>query len=60
MILNQISLNYYKNIRTKFNNDPNINFSHAKFRYEVETPERYAKGKKKPAEFEYTSQRKGF
>ena len=36
------------------------NYSHAKFRYELEIPERYVKGNKKPADFEYTSQRKGF
>jgi DNA mismatch repair protein MSH6 len=36
------------------------NFSHAKYRYEIEIPEKYVKGDKKPANFEYTSQRKGF
>ena len=36
------------------------NFSHAKFRYELEIPERYVKGNKKPKEYEFTSQRKGF
>lgn len=49
-----------KDFRKRFNNDPNINYSHAKFRYEIEIPERYVKGKKKPADLEYTSKRKGF
>lgn len=47
-------------IRARFNNDPNITYSHAKYRYEIEIPEKYVKGNKKPAEFEYTSSRKGF
>ncbi|CAI2370907.1 unnamed protein product [Moneuplotes crassus] len=46
--------------RDRFNGDPNINFSHAKFRYELEVPERYVRGKQKPSDYEYTSQRKGF
>jgi DNA mismatch repair protein MSH6 len=49
-----------KSIRSRFKNDPNINFSNVKFRYELEIPEKYVKGKKKPKEFEYTSQRKGY
>jgi len=49
-----------KDIKAQFNNDPNIKFSNAKYRYEIEIPERYVKGNKKPADFEYTSQRKGF
>ena len=43
-----------------FRNDRQIQFSHAKFRYEVEIPADYVKGNKKPKEFEITSQRKGF
>ena len=49
-----------KETRSQFKNDPNINYSHAKFRYELEIPERYVKGNKKPDDYEYTSQRKGF
>lgn len=37
-----------------------INFSHAKFRYELEVPEELVSGNKKPKHFEFTSARKGF
>lgn len=37
-----------------------INYSHAKFRYELEIPSEFVKGNRKPKEFEFTSQRKGF
>lgn len=37
-----------------------ISYSHAKFRYELEIPTEVVKGNRKPREFEFTSQRKGF
>jgi len=48
-------------IRARFGNKgKNIAFCHSKFRYEVEVPEELVKGNNKPADFEYTSARKGF
>lgn len=35
--------------------DKRINWSHAKYRYELEIPEELVKGKKKPDDFEFTS-----
>jgi DNA mismatch repair ATPase MutS len=37
-----------------------INFSHAKYRYEIEVPIELVEGKLKPANFEFTSQRKDY
>ena len=37
-----------------------ICFSHAKTRFEIETPEEHVKGNKKPDDFEMTSQRQGY
>ncbi len=37
-----------------------INWSHAKYRYELEIPEELVAGKLKPDNFEFTSQRKDF
>ena len=51
---------YLIEIRRRFDRDRRINFSHAKFRYEIEMPTEHVQGKKKPEDFEFTSQRKGF
>ena len=51
LAVNQIkeNLNQYLNeIRSKFYKDKRINFSHAKFRYEIEIPSELVKGNKKP------------
>ena len=50
---------YLDHIRELLNNKK-INFSHAKYRYELEVPEDLVKGNKKPKDFEFTSQRKGY
>ena len=47
-------------IRKRFKNDRRIIFSHAKYRFELEIPVEHVQGKKKPDDFEFTSQRKGF
>lgn len=52
---------YIKQIRdSMFKKDKRVQFSHAKFRYEIEVPLDYVKGNKKPMSFEFTSQRNGF
>lgn len=45
---------YLKKVREMFK-DKRINFSHAKYRYELEIPEDLVKGGKKPTNFEFTS-----
>ena len=50
---------YLKTVRKRFG-DHTIDYCHAKFRYELEIPERHVKGTKKPEEFEFTSARKDF
>lgn len=40
--------------------DNAISYCHAKFRYEIEVPERHVRGKAKPEEFEFSSARNGF
>lgn len=40
--------------------DRRIEFSHTKFRYELEIPEETVKGDRKPKNFEFTSNKKGF
>lgn len=47
-------------VRAKYRDTRRINWSHAKYRYELEVPQEYVEGKKKPAEFEFTSQRKDY
>jgi DNA mismatch repair protein MSH6 len=47
-------------VRARFRDTRRINWSHAKYRYEIEVPQEYVEGKKKPAEFEFTSQRKDY
>jgi DNA mismatch repair protein MSH6 len=47
-------------VRAKFRDTRRINWSHAKYRYELEVPQEYVEGKKKPADFEFTSQRKDY
>ena len=51
--------NYLTGIRKRFN-DHSIDFCHAKFRYELEIPEKHVKGTKKPEDFEFTSARAGY
>lgn len=51
---------YLLQIRRKYDNDRRITYSHAKHRYELEVPVEHVKGNKKPSNFEFTSQRKGF
>ena len=46
---------YLIEIRQMFYKDKRINFSHAKFRYELEIPNELIKGSKKPEDFEFTS-----
>ena len=46
--------------RQKFKDSRRINWSHAKYRYELEIPQEYVEGMKKPQEFEFTSQRKDY
>jgi DNA mismatch repair protein MSH6 len=53
--LNRILLS----VRRRFDNDRRVQFSHAKYRYELEIPAEHVKGNKKPVEFEFTSQRQG-
>ena len=50
---------YLCGIRKRFS-DSSIDFCHAKFRYELEIPEKLVKGLKKPEDFEFTSARAGF
>lgn len=52
--------NYLIEIRRMFDRDRRINFSHAKYRYELEIPQEHVAGNKKPDHFEFTSQRKGY
>jgi len=46
--------------RSRFRDMKRVNWSHAKYRYELEIPEEYVTGKKKPEDFEFTSQRKDY
>ena len=46
--------------RQRFKDSRRINWSHAKYRYELEIPQEYVDGKKKPEDFEFTSQRKDY
>jgi len=46
--------------RERYHDQRRITFSHAKNRYEIEIPEDYVKGKKKPQELEMVSTRQGF
>jgi DNA mismatch repair ATPase MutS len=46
--------------RQRFKDQRRINWSHAKYRYELEIPSEYVEGKKKPDDFEFTSQRKDY
>lgn len=46
--------------RQRFKDQRRINWSHAKYRFELEIPSEYVEGKKKPEDFEFTSQRKDF
>ena len=46
--------------RSKFKDQRRINWSHAKYRDELEIPQEYVEGKKKPEDFEFTSQRKDY
>lgn len=43
-----------------FGRDRRIDYSHAKFRYELEIPSEHVRGNKKPKNFEFTSQKKGY
>ena len=43
-----------------FGRDRRVDFSHAKFRYELEVPVEHVRGNKKPKNFEFTSQKKGY
>jgi len=47
-------------IRQRFDEHKRINWSHAKYRFEVEVPAELVEGKQKPADFEFTSQKKDF
>ena len=47
-------------MRGRFKEKRSITYSHAKFRFEIEVPAELVKGTRKPADFEFTSQRKGF
>jgi DNA mismatch repair protein MSH6 len=47
---------YLKSIREQFcDEEKRINWSHAKYRYELEIPQEMVEGKKKPENFEFTS-----
>ncbi len=46
--------------RQRFRDSRRINWSHAKYRYELEIPEELVGGKKKPEDYEFTSQRKDY
>ena len=50
---------YLVGIRERFLNNK-INYSNAKYRYELEIPIHLVEGKKKPSDFEFTSQKKNF
>jgi len=50
---------YLKTIRKRFS-DHSIEYCHAKFRYELEIPEKHVKGTKKPEDFEFTSAKAGY
>jgi DNA mismatch repair protein MSH6 len=47
-------------VKKRFNRDSRIQFSHAKYRYELEIPSELVNGAKKPDDFEFTSARSGF
>ena len=49
-----------ESIRERFQEHKKINWSHAKYRYEVEIPHELVEGKKKPNDFEFTSQKKDY
>lgn len=46
--------------RQRFRDSRRINWSHAKYRYELEIPQEMVEGKKKPEDYEFTSARKDF
>ena len=50
---------YLDSIKTNFGGNRHIQYSHAKYRYEIEMPIALVSGNKKPKEFEFTSQKKG-
>ena len=51
---------YLEVVRGRFKERRSISYSHTKFRYELEVPAELVKGSRKPADFEFTSQRKGY
>jgi len=51
---------YLKEIRKRFRGNRNINYSHTKYRYELEVPEELVKGNRRPSDFEYTSKKAGY
>lgn len=51
---------YLAQVRAQFKCNSQINFSHAKFRYELEIPTELVKGSRRPDDFELTSQKKGY
>ena len=51
---------HYLDAMRNMMNCKKINYSHAKYRYELEIPSEVVKGNKKPKDFEYTSERKGY
>ncbi|CAI2370987.1 unnamed protein product [Moneuplotes crassus] len=50
---------YLVTIQKRYN-DISIRYTHTKYRYELEIPEKHTKGTNKPPEYEFTSSRKGF
>ena len=46
---------YLDRIRTLYNDDERIQFSHAKHEYQIEIPIEYVEGSRKPPEFDFTS-----
>lgn len=50
---------YLVTVQLRFE-DTSIKYSHAKYRYELEIPEKLVKGSNKPDDYEFTSSRKGY
>ena len=51
---------YLIHIQAVVMRDNRIEYSHAKYRYELEVPCELVAGNKKPRDFELTSQRRGY
>lgn len=51
---------YLEEQRARFMNHPDVNYTHAKMRFEIEVPKHLVDGKNKPTEYDLTSARQNY